>query len=148
MYDSLDVAVPFWRVVEMGRPIVLLIISCLLVIGGIGLMMRGRWGRWLSVIYVAVNIPLQLVFIIYELAAVYPAMEAVIKTVPGAGAGPPPISKAIMFATVGIFLLYSVALMLGLFVPAASEALAPAPPAEEYDDGEETDDDGDDYDYR
>ena len=147
LYDQMDTAVPFWRVVEMGRPLVTLVISILLIIAGIGLLMRGRWARWLSIFYVMVNIPVQLIFIVYELGAVFPAMQEIARSKPGmpvAGVATP-ANKAIMLATVGIFVLYSVALMLGLFLPATSEALAPAPPPEEFED-DDRDDESDEFD--
>jgi hypothetical protein len=67
--------VPYYREVEIGRGVLTVLLSALLVISGLGLMNLEAWGRWLSLGCALLLMVLHLGYVLYEFEFVIPARE-------------------------------------------------------------------------
>ncbi len=124
----------FWLFAKISLALVL---SVLLVVAGIGLLNRKKWGRTLSLVYAVLTIPLQIAYVLFQLLLVQPANKEVLARVrpapmaPGQAAGQE-IGQQIgqVIAVIGpasLFVLYSVTVLVVMFLPSATQAFTPGP---------------------
>lgn len=135
LFSFLDSRAPYWRVVEVGKPIIHLLISLAFIGAGIALICRKHWGRWTAIIFAVISIPLHIGYAAYELAVLAPAQAAFYRTSglsPGGPAASPGFAQGFALGTkIGVIIgavfwcLIALALLIGMLVPAAAEALAP-----------------------
>jgi hypothetical protein len=134
-FRHMDREAPLWRVVEIGKPLILTLLSFVILPAGVGLLMRKSWGRWLAVAYALAIIPLHIVHAIYEFAAVLPATRRFDAGALGSGAGPFAGNQAgaaggLVIGAV-LWIMLALALIIGLLNPIAGRDLAPYDPRED-----------------
>ncbi len=157
LFSYLDSRAPFWRVVEVGKPIIHFVISSVLIGAGVALICRKSWGRWTTIVLAVISIPLHVGYAAYQLAVLAPAQTAYYSTAgfgPGAAAAPPGFVQGFSVGTkFGVIIaavfwcLIALGLLIGMLVPAAGEALAPDRKRRLPRDFEEDDDNRDDHRY-
>jgi len=122
----------FWMFTKISLALVL---SVLLVIAGIGLLNMKKWGRTLSLVYAIFTIPLQIAYVLFQILLVQPATKEAMAQIqpppmaPGQAAGQQigqQIGPAIgVVGAASLFVLYSVAVLVVMLLPAVTEAFAP-----------------------
>jgi len=142
---------PAWIPIASARAIILFLLSCLVLVAGVGLFQRQSWARWMAVAYAAIGIPMHLIYGIYGIAVYMPAMERfVTNTQPGAKT--PGFSNGftvgflITFAPpLVIWLAGSIFLLIAMLSPPGAAAFRSRERRRRYEDDDEL---GDDYDDR
>ena len=153
MLAYLNRELPGYQAIEIGRGALVLILGIVLIAAGIGLLMVQNWARWVSLVYGILSILLHTGYVVYELAFVKPATERWQKLFlqkQGLGALPPQSPAESLGTTVGVigagavFIIYSLVLLVILFLPAFSAAFTDRPrkrrrryEEEEYDDSDD-----------
>jgi hypothetical protein len=158
----LEKHLPGYMWLEVGRDVVVVVLAVLLVLAGVGLLATRSWGRWLSIIYAFVSIPLHVGWAIYKLGVVLPLADQFQKEYarqhPQAATENVYLTGAIIILAITILpLVYCLVLLVFMFLPGLSAVFARDRRGarrhedREYEDGhdeEETEDDYDDYDER
>lgn len=129
LLDHMTREVPGYMAVEIGKPSLVLILSIIVIVAGIGLIMVQGWARWASVFYALATIVLHLFYTIYELAFVQPAFQRFITKQQGPFAGQQNPGQQIG-STIGVvlgatvFIVYALALLVVMFLPPVSAAFS------------------------
>lgn len=104
-----------------------LALSVLLLVAGIGLMMVKGWGRWLSIVYAIIDIPVTLVSSILTSKVMLPMIEQ-----QAGGQLPPEAVKIIAAASMGFGLccglIYPIVLLIMLNLRDVKAAFEPSSP--------------------
>ncbi|HYT91741.1 MAG TPA: hypothetical protein VEL76_23710 [Gemmataceae bacterium] len=135
-------------VVNLGSWFVL---GLLLLIAGIGLLCVSSWARMLSIVTGLAMLLTRLGWIIFTLAVVNPVGERwqgdFLRRHPGVVLERSPILEFLVYAILGINIIYSIVLLVMMLTPTVSAAFAGAGPPSEYEAGGGADE-GDDFERR
>jgi hypothetical protein len=145
MLKFMESSAPGFQLVEVGKPALVVVLSVLALIAGMGLLNVKGWARTLTFLYAVVTILLHLGYVIYEFALVLPAVQAWEQDFvrrQGALAA----QQSGNFAAGGVGVVLGAALFIGhaavvlvlLLLPAASAAFAGAG-RDRYDDEDDDD---------
>ncbi|HEY7313586.1 MAG TPA: hypothetical protein VH643_29820 [Gemmataceae bacterium] len=74
--------IPLYRAYTVGNRVSSLLSCLLMIASGVGLMLMQSWGRWLSVVYAALSILVNLVVLVYTIVFFTPAYEEVYRRLP------------------------------------------------------------------
>lgn len=145
LLDHMSREVPGYQVVEIGKPSLVVILSIVVIAAGIGLMMVQSWARWASVFYALATIFLHLVYAVYEIVFVQPAVQRFIaKQQHGPFGGQNPGEQ--LGSTIGIvmgatvFIVYALALLVVMFLPPVAAAFSGKSHRPGYEEDEDYDD--------
>jgi hypothetical protein len=127
--------VPGYRAIEIGRLVVGLVLTLVLLAAGIGLLNMQTWARWASVAWAILVILFQGAVLVYVLVLLNPAMEkATQEMTKKQGQAAPPTSpaesagRAVGSICAGsVFIIYAFALLIVMFLPNVSAAFAGHP---------------------
>jgi hypothetical protein len=127
---AMDREAPAWEVIETGRVVGVVVLSLLLLIGSFGLLLRKPWARIVIVIHGLFQIPLQVVYVGYELFAIHPVMEKYqwrpSPALATAAVDYFAVTQIVMFLVAWFFVMVAVVWLLAMFSSGIKAALAPA----------------------
>lgn len=138
--------IPMYMPVSVGQLLIGLVLDVLLLSAGIGLLNRQSWARYASIAYACISIPYKIFGLVWTLVFVNPAIDKLFAqaatTTPGFQAGFQ-FGRYFGLALSGLFILYPIAVLWVMLLPATKRELAPEGGRSRYDE-----DDRDDYDDR
>jgi hypothetical protein len=156
LFDQLNKECPGYQVVEVGRSVGVLVLGVVLIAAAIGLLQMQSWGRWVTVAYAALAIPLHVGYLGYEMGVVLPATQRAtaamqMQMAPGAfGAQQNPGQQAGtavgVVSAAGISVLHAAANLVVMLLPGVGAAFAGRPRRRrrrDYDEDEEGEDEED-----
>jgi hypothetical protein len=160
--QCLEREVPHGLAIEMSRAVLVLVLSAVLLIAGIGLLHMQGWARWLSLGYAVLAILLNIGWAFFEMVVMMPAVQrcqAMLGQQPGGGGAAQQSAHAVgaaagVIGAASLTIIYALILAVLLLLPNVSEAFSASPRRrkrrrrreEEYDDEDEYDDRRDDDD--
>ncbi|HLW64590.1 MAG TPA: hypothetical protein VKS79_04670 [Gemmataceae bacterium] len=161
--DFMKKEVPGYLAIQSTRAISILVLSIAVVVVGAGLLKMQPWGRWLAILYGVVAFLAHLIYLIFQVAVIFPAQDKFFLQaggIPGNAAA----FHTSRLATVGlvfvIFCGHALSLLIVMLLPAIAAAFAPRRSRDEEeldedmdgdidrDEGEDRDDDDDRDDQR
>jgi hypothetical protein len=132
LLNYLNKECPGYQFVEVGRSVGILVLGVVLIAAAIGLLQMQSWGRWVTVAYAALAIPLHVGYLGYEMGVVLPATQRFTATMQGGpggfGAQQNPGQQAgtavgIVLAA-GIAVVHAAANVIVMLLPAVGAAFA------------------------
>jgi hypothetical protein len=142
---TLEEKVPAYQTVHVGRIVVDLVLSTLMIASGIGLLQTMAWGRSLSIVYALLSILNHLFSLIYDLAFTVPATRAIFEELVGQD---PTLQTFVSFmeavVTGGVivgalFVVYPIIVLIVMFRPSVVRAFGTLPESDSETEGAEED---------
>lgn len=127
--DTLAREAPGYKYVEIGKPVIGLLLGLFLIIAGIGLIMVQPWAKWLTVFYSIVTIFLNIGYFGYEVGVVMPAVKKWQESQPYFVETQGQFAKSMIGPGLltGFFVITSLALLVVLFLPGVNAAFRGEP---------------------
>lgn len=135
MLKFIEKEIPGYQAIELSAHVLVMILAIVMVVAGIGLFLCKGWGRWLSVACALLTILVNLGYVGFEIGLVYPAMEKYEKKISMQPGGRPTVrnspdqscGKGGLIGRGILFSLYSVTLLITMFLPVVGEACSGYP---------------------
>jgi hypothetical protein len=148
--DFMQKEVPGFLAIQSVRAISVLILSIIVLVVGIGLLKLQPWGRWLALIYGAVAFLAHLIYIVFQVAVIFPAQDKFFLQVaggfPGGNGGAFHLGR---YASVGFILIvfcgHALALLIVMLLPSVAALFALPPSREERELDDDSFDEDEDY---
>lgn len=118
-----EAALPGYHFIKVGYVVLTLVLPLLLILSGVGLLSMKKWGKQTGILYSVATILCHVAFLIVRMAFINPAMAVWAQNqgaVPGTVAGM--ATEGVLSSLIGV--LYPLALLVVMFLPAFSQAWA------------------------
>ena len=125
---NLNEKVPAYKAVQIGSLVINLVLSILMIAGGIGLLQLMAWGRTVSIVYALLSILNHIFTVIYAFAFSVPAARAIFQDLIGQDPQAQPFVSIVEVAMTGgvivgaLFVIYPIIVLIVMFRPAVVRA--------------------------
>jgi hypothetical protein len=125
--------IPYFKVFSIGGQFFALLTATMLVIAGIGLLRMRKWGRTLSLVYAFAVIAIHTTIVVVQVTYLNKAVAEVMAKMPAPAPGAPNLAgnttfnNIVAIATGILAVLYSIALIIVMFLPVVRKAFADGP---------------------
>jgi len=129
---TLGQKIPAYKSIQIGSLVVNLVLSLLMIAGGIGLLQLMTWGRSLSIVYAFLSIANHAFTVVYSFAFTLPATQALFRELAAQDAKAEPMvtmMQAVVTAGVvigALFVAYPIAVLVIMFRPSTVRAFEKA----------------------